>query len=174
MGPRWRGRVTAVARHSLPRFLLLAAVGFTFDLTLLTLLHRLTSLPNAASVTLAFWATYALNFALNRHFAFHAHGRAVGPQLARFAPQVLGDYVLTLTAVLALQAIGLPLTVARVIAGGTNLVFNYVLYRWWTFRRRGRAAVLPTVAVDAVAIEAPRRESSRQPSTVPGTPYRGG
>jgi len=169
VGPRWRGRVTAIARHSLPRFLLLAAIGFAFDLALLALLHRLTPLPNAVSVTLAFWATYALNFALNRHFAFHAHGRAVGPQLARFLPQVLGDYVLTLTAVLALQAIGVPLIVARVIAGGTNLVFNYVLYRWWTFRRRTRPAVLLTVA-----IEAPRRKSSRQPSPVPEMPYRGG
>ncbi|MDQ7904726.1 GtrA family protein [Phytohabitans sp. ZYX-F-186] len=153
----------------MPRFLLLAGVGFTFDLTLLTLLHRLTPLPNAVSVTLAFWATYALNFALNRHVAFRAHGHAVGPQLARFVPQVLGDYVLTLTAVLALQALGLNLTVARIVAGGTNLVFNYVLYRWWTFRRRPRTAVLPTVP-----IEAPREASSRRPSPVPGTPYRGG
>jgi len=165
--PRWRGRVTAVSRHSLPRFLLLAAVGFAFDLTLLTLLHWYTPLPNAAAVTIAFWVTYALNFALNRHFAFHADGHAVGPQLARFVPQVLGDYVLTLTAVLALQAIGLPLAVARVVAGGTNLVFNYALYRWWTFRRRSRAAVKPLVTVA-------REGSSRSPSPVPGTPYRGG
>jgi putative flippase GtrA len=164
----WRGRVTAASRHSLPRFLLLSAVGFAFDLTLLTLLHRLTSLPNAAAVTLAFWATYALNFALNRHIAFGAHGRPMGPQLARFVPQVLGDYGLTLTAVLALQAIGLPLTVARVVAGGTNLVFNYVLYRWWTFRRRSRAAAAPPVVTEA------REESSRSLSPVPGTPYRGG
>jgi putative flippase GtrA len=133
------------------------------------LLHRFTPLPNAVSVTLAFWVTYALNFALNRHIAFRAHGHAAGPQVARFLPQVLGDYVLTLTAVLALQAIGLNLTVARIAAGGTNLAFNYVLYRWWTFRRRSRTPVPPPT----VAIEAPEA-TSRRPSPVPGTPYRGG
>jgi len=168
--PRWRGRVTAIARHSLPRFLLLAGVGFAFDLALLTLLHRFTPLPNAASVTIAFWVTYALNFVLNRYFAFHANGRAVGPQLARFVPQVLGDYVLTLTAVLALHAIGLPLTVARIVAGGTNLVFNYALYRWWTFRRRSRLAPPTWVPVP---IEARREASSRRPSPVPGRLYHG-
>ncbi|BCB79652.1 hypothetical protein GCM10022251_41110 [Phytohabitans flavus] len=143
-------------------------MGFAFDLGLLTLLHHFTSLPNAASVTIAFWVTYALNFALNRHIAFRAHERSVGPQLARFVPQVLGDYVLTLTAVLALQAIGLNLTVARIVAGGTNLIFNYVLYRWWTFQRRARTAAEPEAT-----IEESLGESSRSPLPVPGRPYHG-
>ncbi|WP_203718633.1 GtrA family protein [Asanoa siamensis] len=118
------------------RFLALAALGFGFDLTLLAVLDATTPLPPAATVTIAFWLTYALNFALNRTFAFHANGHGVRGQLARFAPQVLGDYVLTVVGVTALGALGLGLVPARIIAGGTNLVFNYVLYRWWTFRRR--------------------------------------
>ncbi|WP_203702638.1 GtrA family protein [Asanoa iriomotensis] len=132
------------AKHSLTRFLALAALGFGFDLALLAVLDAVTPLPAAATVSIAFWVTYALNFALNRTFAFHANGHGVRGQLARFAPQVLGDYLLTLVGVTALGALGVGLVPARIIAGGTNLVFNYVLYRWWTFRRRPDPAAAPT------------------------------
>lgn len=133
----WRGRLASVARHSLPRYLALAALGFGVDLTLLWTLHRFTDLPAFAVVSIAFWLTYALNFALNRRLSFHATDGPLGRQVLRFLPQVLADFVLTLTAVLALRAIGLPLTVSRIAAGATNLAFNYVLFRWWTFRRPG-------------------------------------
>lgn len=127
-------RFQRLARHSLTRFLALAALGFGVDLTLLALLHRFTPLPAAAVVSIAFWLTYALNFALNRHFAFHADRGPIGRQLIRFLPQVLLDFVLTLGGVLAFQAFGLALPVARVLAAGTTLALNYALYRWWTFR----------------------------------------
>jgi putative flippase GtrA len=131
------------ARHSLTRFLGLAALGFGFDLGLLAVLAATTPLPAPATVSIAFWVTYALNFALNRTFAFHAGGHGMRGQLARFAPQVLGDYALTVVGVTALGALGVGLVPARVIAGGTNLVFNYVLYRWWTFRRRPDPTAAP-------------------------------
>ncbi|MEV4537561.1 GtrA family protein [Asanoa sp. NPDC049518] len=130
-------------RHSVTRFLALAGVGFAFDLTLLAVLDAVTPLPAPATVSIAFWVTYALNFALNRTFAFHASGEGVRGQLARFAPQVLGDYVLTVAGVTALGALGVGLVPARIIAAGTNLVFNYVLYRWWTFRRRPESEQTP-------------------------------
>ena len=116
------------------RFLAFAALGFAFDLGLLLLLRHMTPLPGYACVSIAFWATYALNFVLNRYFTFEANHSNVGPQLARFAVQVIGDYALTLAVSLGLQALGLNLALSRLAAGGTNLVFNYVLYRWWTFR----------------------------------------
>ncbi|MET7401441.1 GtrA family protein [Dactylosporangium sp. NPDC005572] len=120
-------------QHSLTRFCLLGMVGFGFDLALLALLKTVTPLPVWAAVTIAFWVTYALNFVLNRYFAFHAQDRPVGPQVLRFVAQVLGDYALTLGAVEGLHALGVPLLVARIAAGGTNLVWNYLLYRFWTF-----------------------------------------
>ncbi|BCB74777.1 hypothetical protein GCM10022251_79050 [Phytohabitans flavus] len=159
-----RRRLAVVWDHPFPRFAALAAVGFAFDLTTLTLLNRYTPLPSPVTVTLAFWATYTLNFALNRHLAFRANGHAVGPQLARFVPQVLGDYLLTLIAVLALQAIGLPLIAARIVAGATNLVFNYVLYRWWTFRRNTASTTRPRLSV---VVRRPLRQHEDQASHVP-------
>ncbi|SNT63542.1 Putative flippase GtrA (transmembrane translocase of bactoprenol-linked glucose) [Asanoa hainanensis] len=149
-------------RHSVTRFLALAGVGFAFDLTLLAVLDAVTPLPPAATVSIAFWVTYALNFALNRAFAFHASGHGVRGQLARFAPQVLGDYVLTVAGVTALGALGIGLVPARIIAGGTNLVFNYVLYRWWTFRHRPEPETGPApVAEPALALAATARTDPR-------------
>ena len=116
------------------RFLGFAAFGFAFDLTLLALLREFTDLPRPAAVSIAFWITYILNFFLNRYFAFDAAHRNLGGQLTRFIPQVLVDYGLTVGGVELYAALGANELVARVIAGGTNAVFNYVMYRFWTFR----------------------------------------
>ncbi|GIF47973.1 putative flippase GtrA [Asanoa ferruginea] len=149
------GRASKIYRHSLTRFLALAALGFAFDLSLLAVLHAVTPLPTAATVSIAFWVTYALNFALNRKFAFHAERQSVRGQLVRFAPQVVGDYLLTLIGVTLFGALGMGLVVARVASGGTNLIFNYVLYRWWTFRRRPSASPVspPPVEPELVLVD---------------------
>lgn len=127
-------RLSRVQQHSLTRFLAFSAVGLTFDLSVLALLNAFTPLPYQASVTIAFALTYALNFALNRWFAFDAaHGRVEG-QLARFLPQVTADYLLVLFGVTVLVELGVPLLPARVLSAFTNAVLNYCAYRWWTFR----------------------------------------
>ncbi|MFC3689119.1 GtrA family protein [Aquipuribacter hungaricus] len=142
----WPARVY---RHSLTRFLFFSAVGLTFDLTVLALMDALTPLPYQASVTIAFVLTYALNFCLNRWFAFDAaHGHA-GGQLGRFLPQVAADYVLVVFGVTLLVELGLPLLPARVLSAATNAVLNYCAYRWWTFRDAGTAGLPADEQVDA-------------------------
>lgn len=129
-----------VYRHSLTRFLAFSGFGLTFDLTVLFLLDTFTPLPYLASVTIAFVLTYAVNFTLNRYFAFAAgHGKVEG-QLARFLPQVAADYLLVIGAVSLLQFLGVPLIPARIISAATNAVLNYCAYRWWTFRDGGAGA----------------------------------
>ena len=140
--------LSRVYRHSLTRFLAFSGFGLTFDLTVLALLDFLTPLPRLASVSIAFALTYALNFLLNRHFAFHAGHGAVSGQLGRFLPQVAADYVLVVFGVQLLLLTGMPLLVARVLSAFTNAVLNYCAYRWWTFRdgldgSRGHREPLP-------------------------------
>jgi putative flippase GtrA len=130
-------RLARVYEHSLTRFLFFSAIGLSFDLAVLALLDAFTPLPYQASVTIAFVLTYALNFCLNRWFAFDAaHGHA-GGQLGRFLPQVAADYVLVVFGVTLLVELGLPLLPARVLSAATNAVLNYCAYRWWTFRDGG-------------------------------------
>jgi putative flippase GtrA len=126
--------------RSLFSFAVVGGLGLTFDVCLLWLLTASTNLPKAGAVTIAFASTYVLNFFLNRRFSFAAESGSIGPQLARFLPQVGLDYVLTLGAVEVLTGAGLALVPARIVAGGTNATVNYVLYRWWTFRRTGQPA----------------------------------
>lgn len=130
-----RSRFSRIYRHSLTRFLAFAALGFTIDVTLLFLLETFTSLPLWASVSIAFWITYTVNFVMNRYFAFDAGHRDLSGQLTRYIPQVLVDYGLTVFGVELYTYLGAGLILARVIAGATNAIFNYVMYRWWTFGR---------------------------------------
>lgn len=92
-------------------------------------------MPLLAATTVAFTATYLLNFFLNRTFSFHAHGY-LGSQLTRFVPQVTLDYLLTLGGVSLFVWFGLPVVLSRILAGTTNAILNYTAYRWWTFRHR--------------------------------------
>ena len=131
-----------LARRSSVRFLAVSAVGYTFDLTVLLALEAFGPLPRAANVSIAFWVTYGLNFALNRSLAFHAADGDVRAQLARYVPQVIADYALTLGGVELLAGVlGLPLPLARCLAAGSNAMFNYSAYRWWTFRSGGARTV---------------------------------
>ncbi|MGF1663793.1 MAG: GtrA family protein [Kineosporiaceae bacterium] len=133
--------VVRAYRHSAVRFLFFSGVGYSFDLTVLLLLERAGRLPLLANVTIAFVLTYALNFALNRWFAFHAAHRDLRGQLGRYLPQVTVDYLLTLGGVWLFAAVlGLPLFWARLLAATTNLIFNYTVYRFWTFRRAATVA----------------------------------
>jgi len=150
-GP-FRRRLGRLARHSFTRFAVVGAAGYSFDVTLLLGLTAWGVLPRAANVTIAFWVTYALNFVLNRRFAFHAdHTGDLRTQLLRYLPQVTVDFLLTLGGVeLFAGVVHLPLFQARLLAAGPNAAFNYTAYRWWTFRRtRPDIAAAPATAPDA-------------------------
>lgn len=131
-------RLHRLSGHSATRFLAVSTAGYAFDLALLFSLRALTPLPTAALVSIAFWVTYAVVFALNRTFAFRATDGSVRGQLARYLPQVLADFALTLGGVeLFSRALGASLLAARMLAAATNATFNYLAYRWWTFREAG-------------------------------------
>ncbi len=125
-------RWNRIWHQTLVRFAAFGVLGLTIDVSLLALLQRYTPVSGLVAVTIAFVVTYGINFVLNRVFSFHARGPVLA-QLRRFAPQVTVDYLLTIGAVGVLTHYGVPTLVARVLAGGTNAVFNYLAYRFWTF-----------------------------------------
>lgn len=135
-----RDRILRVYRHSLARFLIFSGTGFLIDVTLLFLLEVFTPLPRWAAVSIAFWITYlGFNFPMNRRFSFHADSGSASKQFVRFIPQVLADFALTVGGVeFYARVFGVSDVVARVIAGFTNLVLNYIAYRFWTFRKGAR------------------------------------
>ena len=156
--------------HSFARFALFGALGLAFDVSLLWLLVTTTPLANAVALTVAFVTTYLLNFFLNRRFSFGAKAH-LGTQLARFAPQVGVDYVLTVSAVETFTRLGVALLVARILAGGTNAAFNYAMYRWWVFRPGHAAgptrADVPRVSARSNSVSLVKPRASSVPSTNP-------
>ncbi len=127
--PRFR----RIAGHHLTRFLAAGAVGYTFDVGLLILLHTVAGWPLPTATTVAFVATFVLNFGLNRA-AFRASG-LVGPALLRYVVLVAASWLVTVGVTSGLAALGTPYVLAKTAATMVIAVLNYAGYRWWVFRR---------------------------------------
>lgn len=135
----WR-RLPGWLRAWVPRTLVwFAAInGFTFavDLTLLVLLHQTLGVPPPVAISVGYGFAFTLAFVLNRWLNFHVHG-PVGGQVGSYAVVVALNYtVLILGIGSGLAALGLPVVLARVLAGLGEAVWMYSAMRWWVFRPR--------------------------------------
>jgi len=112
--------------------------GFTFtvDLVLLTILHQQLGLPRPAALTLGYGTAFTLAFVLNRWLNFRSHS-PVGDQVGRYAVVVALNYTLLVVGLgTGLATLGVPLLLARVMAGVAEALWMYVAMRWWVFRGR--------------------------------------
>lgn len=111
--------------------------GFTFavDLALLALLDGPAGLHHTASLTIAYGIAFSLAFVLNRWLNFRSHG-PLGSQVGGYVVVVLLNFAVLVVGLASLLAsTGLPLIVARVVAGGAEAMWMYAAMRWWVFRR---------------------------------------
>lgn len=134
---RWVARLPDGMARYIPRdmagYAVLGLVTFVIGLLLLLLLHRTTPLPLAAAVLIADGAAWTLNFWLNRTLNFRSRAR-VGPQAARYGLVICGDLAISAGVTTALAGAGVPIPVARIIAGGCITLFGYLSCRFWIFR----------------------------------------
>lgn len=137
----WVDRLPYGLAHSVPRdmagYAILGLVTFAVGLLLLMILHRFTSLPLAGAVLMADAAAWTLNFWLNRTLNFRSRAR-VGPQAARYGLVICGDLAVSAGVTTVLAGAGLPVPVARTIAGGVITLIGYLTCRFWIFRDRLR------------------------------------
>jgi putative flippase GtrA len=122
-----------LAGHQMTRFLAAGAIGYSFDVGLLVLLHTVVGWRLSLATTVAFAATFVLNFWLNRA-AFRAHGM-IGPELARYVVLVVVSWLVTVGVTSGLAALGTPYIIAKTVATMAIAVINYAGYRWFVFRR---------------------------------------
>jgi putative flippase GtrA len=115
------------------RFLLVGMASAGTDVALLAALHGLAGMPLLAATTLAFWASLAVNFALNRGWVFPGGSGSVRGQAARYLFLVGVNYLATLALVGGLAAAGVPYMLAKVVALVSIACWNFVLYRRWIF-----------------------------------------
>ncbi|WP_412538309.1 GtrA family protein [Longispora sp. K20-0274] len=123
----------AASRRSDVRYVLVGAVSFAIDASLLYVLHVLFGVWLPLATGLAFGSSVLFNFALNRLWSFGAR-RTVGRHFVRYAFLVAANWVLTLSLVPAITWAGVPLLVAKAGCTATLFAVNYVVSRYWIYR----------------------------------------
>jgi putative flippase GtrA len=97
-------------------------------------LHGVLGISLAIATSVAFLATLAVNFGLNKVFSFRSSG-LIRPAIVRYLLLVLVNYGATLLIVTGLTAAGLSYVVAKTLATVLNAVLNYLAYRHWVFKK---------------------------------------
>lgn len=124
------------------KFAIVGAIGMVVDLTVLTLSREVLGLPLMAAVALGFSAAVVSNFNWNRRWTFpESRERPFGPQLMQFTVVNVIGLAINEVIVIGLHPVFstvLPdppaYLVAKVIAIGVVLFWNYGANRLWTYK----------------------------------------
>lgn len=138
--------IDKVFRHSAVRYLLVGLLSYLTDAGSLWLLHGVLSVPLAVATTVAYAASFVVNFGLNRNVVFpdgRDRGRGISRQLVRYVILVVANYLATLAIVLGLADAGLNYLAAKTIAVVVIAIGNYFAYRYWVFAASARATPVP-------------------------------
>ncbi len=123
----------AVVPAQLVGFLLINTTTFAVDLALLALLRRGPHWPVPVAITVAYGSAFGLAFVLQRWLNFPSR-RAVGRQFVLYVLAVALNYLIMILGVGAgLASLGVPLPVARLVAGIGEAIFMYSALRWVVF-----------------------------------------
>jgi putative flippase GtrA len=127
------GRLAAVLRHSLPRYLLVGGISAGVDIGLLYVLHARLDVRLGLATFIAVATSFVVNFSLNRVWSFGSSA-PVGGQAVRYLILAAFNWVLTVVLELAFTGhLGLNFIVAKIAILVINAVINYAGYRWWVF-----------------------------------------
>lgn len=126
--------MTRVLDHrQVVRFLAVGVVSYVVDIGTLWVLARRVGVPLALATTIAFAASFVVNFGGNRFVVFPGGGPA-GRQVRRYLVVVALTYVGTLAVVLGGTHAGVPLLVAKTVAVLLSAFFNFAVGRRWVYR----------------------------------------
>jgi putative flippase GtrA len=124
------------------KFATVGAIGMVVDLTVLNFMHKVVGLPLLVSNTISFSTAVVSNFTWNRLWTFpESRQRPLVPQLAQFAlVNVVGLAInnAVLWVVYSLISGFIPdpwnYNLAKILAIGVVLFWNYGVNRLWTYR----------------------------------------
>ncbi len=114
------------------RYLVVGGVCFAVDLGLLWLAHDALGLPLAIATPIAFLASFAVTYTLQKVIAFTSEAR-VAPSVLRYALLVAFNTLATTGIVWAIATAGGGWVVGKIVAVAATTVFNYFAYRYWVF-----------------------------------------
>jgi putative flippase GtrA len=124
------------------KFAIVGAIGMVVDLTILNIMHKVVGLPLLVSNTISFSVAVLSNFTWNRLWTFpESRARPLVPQLGQFAlVNVVGlainNLVLWFVFTLVQDVVPDPwnYNLAKIIAIGVVLFWNYGINRLWTYK----------------------------------------
>lgn len=126
--------------HTAIGYLMINALTFSLDVSLMTLAYKVGHLPYPVAVSIGYVIALALAYLLNRAFNFSSHG-AVGGELVRYVVVVVINYAALVVGISWLGVkLGLQFQVSRVVASCAEAAFMYCALRWVVFRRPAEAA----------------------------------
>lgn len=124
------------------KFAAVGALGMVVDLTVLNIMHKVFGLPLLAANTISFSTAVLSNFTWNRLWTFpESRQRPLLPQLGQFAlVNVVGLAINNLVLWVVFNLIKgfvpdpLDYNLAKIVAIGVVLFWNYGINRLWTYR----------------------------------------
>ncbi len=120
--------------HELIRFGLVGAINTLLDLGTFVLFHRAFHLAPLLANTLAFGLAVTNSYFMNRRWTFrqHQHNLSFGHYL-RFVAMNTGGLVIGTLAIILLQGV-MPVELAKILAAGLTLIFNFTTSKYFVFR----------------------------------------
>lgn len=118
--------------HSAVRYLLVGGFCFVVDVALLWLAHDVLGVPLAIATPIAFLASFAVTYTLQRVVAFASESKVV-PSIARYTTLVIFNTLATTGIVWLIDQTGAGWFVGKVAAVVATTVWNYFAYRYWVF-----------------------------------------
>lgn len=129
---RTPGPVLRLWHNSAVRYLVVGGFCFVVDVGLLWLLHDVLHIALAIATPVAFLASFAVTYTLQRVVAFASDVR-VTPSVGRYTVLVAFNTLATTAIVWGVSALGVPWFGAKVLAVVATTVWNYYVYRYWVF-----------------------------------------
>ncbi len=129
---RTPGLLARAWSKSVVRYLAVGAFCFLVDVGLLWLLYDMIHLPLAVATPIAFLASFAVTYTLQRLVAFASDSRVV-PSVGRYTILVAFNTLATTAIVWGVDQLGVGWLGGKVIAVVATTAWNYFAYRYWVF-----------------------------------------
>lgn len=126
------GLIRRLWGNSAVRYLVVGGACFLADVALLWFAKDVLHIPLAIATPIAFLASFAITYTLQRVFAFNADN-AVAPSVVRYSVLVAVNTLATTGIVWLCDEIGWGWLIGKIIAVAITTVSNYFIYRHWVF-----------------------------------------
>ncbi|WP_439591530.1 GtrA family protein [Microbacterium sp.] len=130
--PPRAGFVARIWAMSAVRYLVVGGLCFVIDVALLWLAYDVIGIPLAIATPIAFLASFATTYSLQRILAFASDAKVV-PSVGKYTALVVFNTLATTAIVWGVAELGGGWLIGKVAAVIATTVWNFFAYRYWVF-----------------------------------------